>query len=146
MDFYNLKFLPVIKSRQELLNQRSQNLYDQKIMSKNRVMAKVTGQNNRDRHKEYDVHLGSIVEQDEPSQTSQSPTHKTAMKKNMKKVLKKLNNSIKTKAERFDFRINNQYKISNIEIDPKGERIFAKTNGQVRVVSKDPIRPNLTNP
>ena len=39
-------------------------------------------------------------------------------------------------ANRFDFRINNSYKITNIRIDDKGERVQALSHLHGRVVAK----------
>ena len=42
-------------------------------------------------------------------------------------------------ATRFDYSMNNNYYILNLDVDEKGEHIEAKSNMQGRVVSKTPI-------
>mmetsp|Transcript_4400 Transcript_4400/g.6397 ORF Transcript_4400/g.6397 Transcript_4400/m.6397 type:complete len:96 (-) Transcript_4400:575-862(-) len=72
--------------------------------------------------------LTRIDEEDEEDQNSENYDQKASKKK-----------SKAVRAELFDFRLNNQYYIINIQIDEKGERIKAMSNLQGRVVSRTPI-------
>ena len=77
--------------------------------------------------------LGRIEEEDEEEAFSEiGPDEIEEERKDCKKV----------RAERFDFRLNNQYYILNIKVDEEGQRIKASSNLQGRVVSKTPINFN----
>lgn len=78
--------------------------------------------------------LGRIEEEDEEEAFSEVGPEELG---------EETNNSKKARAQRFDFRLNNQYYILNIKVDEEGQRIKASSNLQGRVVSKTPI--NISN-
>jgi urease accessory protein UreH len=76
--------------------------------------------------------LGLIEEDEEEDQDSELYDSKVQIQTKGKSVY----------AERFDFRLNNQYFINNIKIDDGGARINALTTLQGRVVSSSAISLN----
>lgn len=80
--------------------------------------------------------LGRIEEADEEDERP-STCHSQRDTREMKD--KERDETLSVRANRFDFRINNRYRIANIKVDEKGERVKALTCLHGRVVSRDGI-------
>lgn len=141
-DFRHLNYLPNIKTKQKALDIRSQALIDSKIARTADILAKSArgGDRNSSRPVLHST-LGRIEEADEEDER---PSTCHSQRDTQGREDKKKDETLSILANRFDFRINNSYRIANIKVDEKGERVKALTCLHGRVVSRDGISYNAS--
>lgn len=80
--------------------------------------------------------LGRIEEADEEDER---PSTQWSQKGARSKKKDKADETLSVMANRFDFRINNNYRIANMRVDEKGERVQALSHLHGRVVASTGI-------
>lgn len=88
-----------------------QAIIESKIQKTNQIIARSSGQV---KMQQSSFRMESIMEEDD-----ESHSEKQSIKQNKLGRPKE----IEVRADRFDFRFNNRYRIDNVVIDSKGERI-----------------------
>lgn len=135
VDFLHLGFLPRVRARQHFrcdseAEMRQQALIESKIAKNNKLI-------NRQNPKQSSFRMESILEEDDEEN---SMTVNSGRPSQLSQRLKYRPSANTVKANRFDFRFNNRYRIDNVFVDPKGERFRSASTAQTRIVSRVPMQ------